>query len=184
MCVRVLQTIPAGSSALSGDTIRPARLDGIILHNKMPQEHLTHIREVLKLLVGAGYSAEFHKLEFCWSEVGFSGGVAVCRDGTRVAPLGVKALQEMEMPTNVGKVRDFLGIAGVLRSFVPDSGSSKRPFLAFFATSYQWGRARAGSRGHGCNLNSQVPPCRTGSYGLCYTVTQAPWRQRVCSPST
>lgn len=133
-CSFGLQTIPAVFSASLGDLLRELRkrggleswLDDVLLHNKTLAEHLAAIRELLQLLVDAGYSVHFGKSEFCFSEVEFL-GVMVGRDGTRAAPSKVKAIQEMAMPTNVGEVRAFLGIAGFLRGFIPNFSALVAP---------------------------------------------------------
>ena len=44
----------------------------------------------------------------------------VGRNGVRAAPSKAKAVQELAIPTNVGEVRSFLGLAGYLRGFVPN----------------------------------------------------------------
>lgn len=53
------------------------------------------------------------KCDFRFSEGGVS-GVTVARDGTRVAPSKVKALEQMDMPINVGETVGFVGVAGFL----------------------------------------------------------------------
>ena len=44
----------------------------------------------------------------------------VGRNVVRAAPSKVKAVEELAIPTNVGEVRSFLGLAGYLRGFVPN----------------------------------------------------------------
>ena len=51
----------------------------------------------------------------------------VGRAGIRPAPSKIQAVRELEMPSTVGEVRAFLGLAGYLRGFVPDFSSLTAP---------------------------------------------------------
>ena len=126
VCSFGICTIPAVFSATLGDDLRPVLgkgvekwLDDILLHTKTLEEHFALLRRVLQILSEAGYVINFTKSEFFHAELEFL-GVMVGRHGTRPAPSKVKAVQDMKMPSTVGEVRAFLGLAGYLRGFVPD----------------------------------------------------------------
>ena len=129
-----LTTIPAVFSAHLGDTLRSVEnkgnverwLDDILLHSATLEEHFALIEEVFDLLKGAGYSVHFGKCMFCMAEVEFL-GTMVGRAGIRPSPSKIKAVKEMEMPTTVGEVRAFLGLAGYLRGFVKSFSTLAAP---------------------------------------------------------
>ena len=124
---------PAVFSASLGDDLREVLrkgvekwLDDILVHNKTFEEHLALLRRVLLILIAHGYTGNFKKSEFCLAEIEYL-GVMVGRDGVRPAPSKVKAVQELELPTTVGEVRSFLGLAGYLRGFVQDFSGITAP---------------------------------------------------------
>ncbi|CAB1106551.1 unnamed protein product [Ectocarpus sp. CCAP 1310/34] len=128
-----ITTIPAFFSATLGDDLREEIgkgvenwLDDIGLHSATFEEHLELVRRVVKILIARGYTGNFQKSEFFLSEIEFL-GVMLGRDGVRPAPSKIKAVQELAIPTNVGEVRSFLGLAGYLRGFVPNFSAIRAP---------------------------------------------------------
>lgn len=133
VCSFGLTTIPARFSAHLGDDLRPVMhkgvlkwLDDILLHSKTLEEHLELLNEALQILLDKGYSVHFTKCDLCFQELEFL-GVMIGQHGARPAPSKVKALRELEMPSTVGEVRTFLGVAGYLRGFIPDFGTIVTP---------------------------------------------------------
>ena len=132
-----LTTISAVFSAHLGDTLRPVENKGNverwlddILRSVSLADHFALIEEVFNLLHEAGYWVHFKKSMFCMAEVEFLGAM-VGRSGIRPAPSKIKAVRELEMPSTVGEVRAFLGLAGYLRGFVPDFSSLTAPITDF-----------------------------------------------------
>ena len=128
-----ITTIPTVFSASLGDDLREVLrkgvekwLDDILVHTKTFEEHLALLRRVLLILIAHGYTGNFKKSEFCLAEMEYL-GVMVGRDGVRPAPSKVKAVQELELPTTVGEVRSFLGLAGYLRGFVQNFSGITAP---------------------------------------------------------
>lgn len=130
-----ITSIPAVFSASLGDDLREVLrkgvekwLDDILVHTKTFEEHLALLRRVLLILIAHGYTGNFKKSEFFLAEIEYL-GVMVGRDGVRPAPSKVKAVQELELPTTVGEVRSFLGLAGAILPWIGRIPSRFRPGL-------------------------------------------------------
>lgn len=128
-----ITTIPAVFSSTLGDDLREILghgaekwLDDIVLYTLTFDEHVALLAKVLRILISRNYTGHFGKSEFCLPEIEFL-GVMVGRDGVRPAPSKIKAVQELELPTTVGEVRSFLGLAGYLRGFVPNFSGITAP---------------------------------------------------------
>lgn len=97
-------------------------LDDIALHTKTLEEQFVLLEKVLTILKEKRCKGNLVKSELLFPKLEFLGEV-VGRDGTRSARSKVKAVKEMEMHSTVGEVRSVLGLANVLRGFVPNFGA-------------------------------------------------------------
>ncbi len=70
-----------------------------------------------KLLRERKLYAKFSKCEFWLAQVGFLGHV-ISGDGVSVDPTKIEAILNWNHPTNVTKVRSFLGLVGYYQRFV------------------------------------------------------------------
>jgi hypothetical protein len=80
-------------------------------------EHEQHLRVVLQTLRENQLYAKLDKCEFWLQEVIFLGHV-ISVEGILVDPRKVEAVLKWERPTNVTKIRSFLGLAGYYRRFI------------------------------------------------------------------
>ncbi|KAL5540696.1 hypothetical protein UlMin_043348 [Ulmus minor] len=76
------------------------------------EEHAIHLRTVLSTLSEHQLYAKFSKCEFWLDHVQFLGHV-VSKDGISVDPAKIDAVSKWPAPTNVTKIRSFLGLAGI-----------------------------------------------------------------------
>ena len=92
-------------------------IDDILVYSSSPEEHAEHLRTVLQILRERQLYAKFSKCQFWLDKVAFLGHV-ILAEGISVDPQNIEAIVNWKSPTNVSKVRSFLGLAGYYRKFV------------------------------------------------------------------
>jgi hypothetical protein len=92
-------------------------IDDILVYSNSHLEHEQHLRVVLQTLRENQLYAKLDKCEFWLQEVIFLGHV-ISVEGILVDPRKVEAVLKWERPTNVTKIRSFLGLAGYYRRFI------------------------------------------------------------------
>ncbi|PKI60923.1 hypothetical protein CRG98_018700 [Punica granatum] len=96
--------------------------DDILIYSPDPEQHLTHLREVLFVFRREKFYAAVKKCIFMRSEVFFLGYI-VSADGFRVDSSKVEAVRQWPKPTNITEVRSFHGLASFYRRFIPHFSS-------------------------------------------------------------
>ena len=83
--------------------------------------------------------AKFSKCEFCLKEVGFLGHV-ISGEGIAVDPTKVDTVTKWEVPTTVGEIRSFLGLAGYYRRFIENFSKIVKPMTELLKkdTKFKW----------------------------------------------
>ena len=95
-----------------------AYLDDIIIFSNSAEEHLQHLEEIFDELIAAGLKLKREKCDFFKKEIHYLGHI-ISTDGIRPLPDKLKSIQDMPAPTNPKEIRQFLGLAGYYRKFVP-----------------------------------------------------------------
>ena len=85
-------------------------IDDILIFSKSMEEHEEHLRIVFQILREKKLYAKFKKCEFWLDQVVFLGHV-ISEAEISVDPSKVEAMVNCARPTNVSKVRSFLGLA-------------------------------------------------------------------------
>ncbi|XP_049367958.1 uncharacterized protein LOC125832810 [Solanum verrucosum] len=80
-------------------------------------DHVCHLRAVLQKLRDEKLYVKLSKCEFWLESVAFLGHV-VSKDGVRVDPAKIEAVQGWTRPTSPIEIRSFVGLAGYYRRFV------------------------------------------------------------------
>lgn len=101
-------------------------LDDIILISATFEEHIELLEKVMSRLETANITINLDKCKFCRSELRYLGYI-VDKEGLRVCPDKVRAVQEFNRPKSVKEVRRFVGLASWYRRFVPHFASVIAP---------------------------------------------------------
>ena len=92
-------------------------IDDILVYSKDREDHDTHLRVVLEILINEHLYAKISKCEFLLKEVSFLRHIASGK-GIMVDPRKIEVILEWKPPRSVIKVCSFLGLAGYYRRFV------------------------------------------------------------------
>ncbi|XP_075768775.1 uncharacterized protein LOC142821515 isoform X2 [Pelodiscus sinensis] len=103
-----------------------AYIDDIVIFSESWEKHLEHVTSVLRALREAGLTANPKKCQFGRAEVSYL-GYTVGRGKLKPLVDKVQAVREHPTPTTKRKVRQFLGLAGYYRRFIPNFSSVAAP---------------------------------------------------------
>ena len=114
------------NKVLQGLDFAISYLDDIIIFSETPEEHLKHIRIVLKRLQAANLKMKKSKCSFFKKELHYLGHL-LTTEGIKPQPEKVKAISELKPPTTSKGVREFLGMVGYYRKFISRFADAARP---------------------------------------------------------
>jgi len=92
-------------------------IDDILVYSKSKKDHAEHLRILLNTLADHKLNAKLKKCDFWMEKVHFLGHL-ISAEGILVDPAKVAIVVDWPRPTNITKVRSFLGMAGYHRRFV------------------------------------------------------------------
>ncbi|CAB0016247.1 unnamed protein product [Nesidiocoris tenuis] len=147
------------SMILEGSKNCLSHLDDILIWGNSKEEHDQCLREVLEKLQAAGVTLNKKKTAFCKESVTYL-GFLLSRDGIQADPGKVKAIQEMETPSNTKEAQRLMGMATFLAKFIPNKSELLEPISSLTSSknAFVWGPAQdAAFR----NLKKSLttPPC-------------------------
>jgi hypothetical protein len=121
-------------------------LDDVLIFSRDPEEHLSHLRQVLNLLRQHKLYAKLSKCEFNKPELRFLGHV-IGREGIAVDPSKIDVIRKWPVPKDVSELRAFLGLCNYFRRFVHGYSKIAGPLTALTGTtgqdSYSWDKWEA-----------------------------------------
>ena len=93
-------------------------LDDIIIFSETEEQHLAHIEEIFKRLEAADLKMKRSKCDFFKKHIHYLGHLI---SANRIRPLKDKldSIRDMPAPCNSKEVKQFLGLVGYYRKFVP-----------------------------------------------------------------
>jgi hypothetical protein len=112
--------------------------DDILIYRKTWKDHLTHGDQVLSLLAHHQLFLKQSKCAFGASEVEYLGHL-VGKDGVRVDPKKIEAMQDWPHPKTLKRLRGFLGLTGYYFKFVKNHGKIAAPLTTLLKkNSFTW----------------------------------------------
>ena len=114
-------------------------LDDIIIFSKTEEEHLKHIEQIFKRLEFFGLKMKREKCAFFKKHIQYLGHL-ITEDGFRPLPEKLEIIRKMPAPKNPKEVKQFLGLIGYYRKFVPRFADMSRPLtnLTRHDATFEW----------------------------------------------
>jgi ribonuclease HI len=94
-------------------------LDDLTVFSKSDEDHIIHLKQTFEKCRKYGLSLNPKKTHFAMQEGKLLGHI-VSRDGIRIDPKRVEAIETLAIPRNVKEIQSFLGKIIFLRRFVPN----------------------------------------------------------------
>jgi transposase InsO family protein len=101
------------------DIFCSAYLDDILIYSESTDEHIEHVRKILRKLLENSLYLDIDKCEFHKKEVKYL-GLIVSTEGIKMDPEKVEAILNWQAPKSVSDIQSFLGFAGFYRRFIRD----------------------------------------------------------------
>ena len=101
-------------------------LDDIIIFSKTEEEHLQHLEEIFEWLRKARLKLKLQKCSFFKKHIQYLGHL-ISDEGIQPLPEKLESIAKMPVPQNSKQVKQFLGLVGYYRKFVPHFSDIARP---------------------------------------------------------
>ena len=106
------------NDVLKGCNFAMGYLDDIIIYSRSEKEHLEHLEEIFTRLKTAGLKLKLEKCCFFKKHIQYLGHL-ILADGIQPLPEKLESIAKMPAPKNPKEVKQFLGLVGYYRKFVP-----------------------------------------------------------------
>ena len=106
------------NDVLKGCNFAMGYLDDIIIYSRSEKEHLEHIEEIFTRLKTAGLKLKLEKCCFFKKHIQYLGHL-ILADGIQPLPEKLESIAKMPARKNPKEVKQFLGLVGYYRKFVP-----------------------------------------------------------------
>lgn len=101
-------------------------LDDIIVFSTSLQEHMTNLEKVFNRLRESNFKIQMDKSEFLQLETAYLGHI-ISREGIKPNPDKIAAIQKYPLPKTNKEIKQFLGLLGYYRKFIPDFARITKP---------------------------------------------------------
>ena len=106
------------NDVLKGCNFAMGYLDDIIIYSRSEKEHLEHLEEIFIRLKAAGLKLKLEKCCFFKKHIQYLGHL-ISEEGIQPLPEKLESIAKMPAPKNPKEVKQFLGLVGYYRKFVP-----------------------------------------------------------------
>ena len=106
------------NDVLKGCNFAMGYLDDIIIYSRSEKEHLEHLQEIFTRLKTAGLKLKLKKCCFFKKHIQYLGHL-ISADGIQPLPEKLESIAKMPAPKTRKEVKQFLGLVGYYRKFVP-----------------------------------------------------------------
>ena len=93
-------------------------LGDIIIFSKTEEEHLEHLEIIFNRLHEAGLKLKLQKYSFFKKHIQYLGHL-ISDEGIQPLPEKLESIAKMSVPRNAKQVKQFLGLVGYYRKFIP-----------------------------------------------------------------
>ncbi|XP_051156206.1 uncharacterized protein LOC127278513 [Leptopilina boulardi] len=101
-------------------------MDDIVIYAKSLKEHKEKLEKLLRRLKNAGLVLQPDKCNFLRKEIGYLGHI-ISENGVKPDPKKVDAVQNFPRPKTQKNIKQFLGLAGYYRRFIPNFAKIAKP---------------------------------------------------------
>ena len=117
-----------------------AIMDDIIVYGKSAEEHDENLQNTFEVIKESGLKLNKEKCEIKKNKLTYFGHV-LSAEGVSPDPEKVKAITDLEAPTNVPELRRLIGMINYLGRFIPNLASDMRPMSELLKsdTTWTWG---------------------------------------------
>ena len=103
---------------LKGCNFAMGYLDDIIIYSRSEKQHLEHLEEIFSRLRAAGLKLKLEKCCFFKKHIQYLGHL-ISADGIQPLTEKLESIAKMPAPKNPKEVKQFLGLVGYYRKFIP-----------------------------------------------------------------
>ena len=114
------------NKVLKGLKFAMTYLDNIIIFSQDESQHLEHLEIVFSHLREAGLKMKCSKCDFFKSEIHYLGHL-ISPEGISPLPNKLDSIKHMPAPNSTKEIKQFLGLTGYYRKFVPRFADISRP---------------------------------------------------------
>ena len=101
-------------------------MDDIVIYATSLEEHSRKLKSLLGRLKTAGLALQPEKCYFLKREIAYLGHV-ITQEGVKPDPKKIEAVEKFPIPKNKRNIKQFLGLIGYYRKFIPDFAKLANP---------------------------------------------------------